>query len=144
MRPHLTDDDFRQQEVSTQFGRRDRRPISPRAWSAMFGLPIESVAYVWDSYCQDPLARMARQAALAPTRPIELLRLLNWMKVYSVESDLAVKWNCSENTFRHCLQHIQYLGVNLDEVRLPTRHLGCCLVPPHSLADLPFPAAASS
>jgi len=89
----------------------------------MFGLPLQCIGPTWDKYMQNP--DRSPISSLAPKQEIEFLRLLNWMKVYSIEDDLAVKWSCAKETFRRsCIKSVQFLGVVMDEIHWEDRLTG--------------------
>jgi hypothetical protein len=109
---HLRDTEFWQSLVTDRFG---KRALSKRQWNAMFGLPLSCIGPTWDKYMCNPPPSSVQH--LAPLKELDFLRMLNWMKVYSNEDDMAVKWGCSKPQFRRsCLNTVQFLGVTLDEV----------------------------
>jgi len=115
--PHLQDTAAWQALVSDRF---DRRELSSREWRSIFGLPINCVNSVWDKYMSQPVED--RYVHLAPKKQLDFLLMLNWMKAYSVEDDMAVKWKISKPVFRRaCIHGVQWWGLHLDEIHWEDR-----------------------
>lgn len=82
---------------------------TPHAWITHFGVDIELVAYVWDTYHD--------RSALAP--PQHLLLILNFLKTYPLGEELAARFRMSvASVYRILWTGLETLAFEMDEVCL--------------------------
>jgi len=84
--------------------------VTPRRFVALFGVPSKVCPLVW--------RRIGRSFRIENLKPVHLLWLLYWFKVYPTDDVCSDRWGVCQDTFRKYRDHaLTVLDANLNSVR---------------------------